>query len=144
MSNCFCFISGSGDLDATVNNDPAMLSFSRKSSSCSVKPSQPLRSRPLSGSLIIVVSLVAFCIAVATPGASIGTAGFFVLLMLASYLCRQQQALTLPSSSSHYNSPLVSPLFPQLAFKLLVPLIVYFLITLLVRSSARPFVAAAG
>lgn len=94
---------------------------------------EPPEKSSLSGSLIIVISLAAFFVAVATPGAGIGTAGFFVLLMLASFLASSRQALNLSLFFLAVTTmPLVSPLFRTWPYKLLVPLIVYFLIALLV------------
>ena len=94
---------------------------------------EPPEKSSLSGSLIIVISLAAFFVAVATPGAGIGTAGFFVLLMLASFLVSSRQALNLSLFFLAVTTvPLVSPLFRNWPYKLLAPLIVYFLIALLV------------
>jgi membrane protease YdiL (CAAX protease family) len=94
---------------------------------------EPPEKSSLSGSLIIAISLVALFVAVATPGASIWTAGFFVLLMLASFFVSSKQALNLSLFFlAITTAPLVSPLFRNWPYRLLVPLIVYFLIVLLV------------
>jgi len=83
----------------------------------------------LSGSLIIFISLAAFLAAVVTPGESIWTAGLFVLLMLVSLLGSSKQALHLSLFFFTLTAtPLVSPLFRDWPFSLLVPLIAYFLI----------------
>jgi len=94
---------------------------------------EPPEKSSLSGSLIVVLSLAAFVVAVTTPGPRIATAGFFALLMLASFLAGSRQALSLSLFFlALTTSPLVSPLFRNWPYKLLVPLIVYFLVALLV------------
>jgi len=94
---------------------------------------EPPEKSSLSGSLIIAISLVAFVVAVATPGAGIWPAGFFLLLVLASFFVGSRQALDLSLFFlAITTAPLVSPLFRNWPYKLLVPLIVYFLVALLI------------
>ena len=90
---------------------------------------QPERSSLL-GSLIIFISLAAFFVAAVTAGESIWTAGLFFLLMLVS-LFGSKQALNLSLFFFAMTAmPLVSPLFRDWPFSLLVPLIAYFLIAI--------------
>jgi membrane protease YdiL (CAAX protease family) len=92
---------------------------------------EPPERSSLSGSLIIVISLVVFFVVAVTPGESIWTAGFFVLLMLVSLFDSSKQALTLSLFFFALTAaPLVSPLFRDWPFSLLVPLIAYFLIAI--------------
>jgi len=92
---------------------------------------EPPERSSLSGSLIICISLVAFFVAVVTPGESIWTAGFFVLLMLVSFFGGSSQAVNLSLFFFAVTAaPLVSSLFRGWPFSLLVPLIVYFMIAL--------------
>jgi membrane protease YdiL (CAAX protease family) len=83
--------------------------------------------------LIIVISLVAFFVAAVTPGESIWTACFFVLLMLVSLFGSSTQALNLSLFFFAITAaPLISPLFRDWPFSLLVPLFAYFLIVIFV------------
>jgi membrane protease YdiL (CAAX protease family) len=92
---------------------------------------EPPERSSLGGSLVISLCIVAFLLAVVTPGESIGTAGFFVLLMPIAFFRGSTQALHLSLVLFAITAaPLVSALFRNWPFSLLVPLIMYFLIAI--------------
>jgi hypothetical protein len=102
---------------------------------------EPPERSSLSGSLIICISLVAFCVAVVTPGGSVWTAGLFVLLTLLSVVAGGGQALALSLFFLAITAaPLISSLFRDWPFRLLIPLSAYVLIAILVPKLRRTLV----
>jgi membrane protease YdiL (CAAX protease family) len=102
---------------------------------------EPSERSSLSGSVVIFISLAAFLVAVITPGESVWTAGFFVLLTLVSVLTGGGQALALSLFFLAITAaPLISSLFRDWPYRLLIPLSAYVTIAVLVPKLRRTLV----